>query len=114
MGFIFFLSSKSSLAYTINITYFDKIFHTGEYVILCLVVARAFSKTTKLSFNKMCLITVIICVLYGISDELHQYFVPNRECSYLDFVADAMGTMIGLFIYTFGSRKLEVNREGYK
>jgi VanZ family protein len=33
--------------------------------------------------------------LYGLADELHQYFVPYRCADSVDWVADTMGTAIG-------------------
>jgi VanZ family protein len=40
---------------------------------------------------------VIIAVLYGASDEIHQYFVPGRVCDIFDLVADSIGGFIGAF-----------------
>jgi VanZ family protein len=35
--------------------------------------------------------TVLIAVAYGLSDELHQLFVPEREFDLKDLAADAIG-----------------------
>ena len=35
-------------------------------------------------------------VLFGLSDEWHQAFVPGRDCSALDWAADALGAALGL------------------
>lgn len=37
-----------------------------------------------------------ISVLYGMSDELHQSFVPNRDASWLDVGYDAIGAALGI------------------
>jgi UDP-2,3-diacylglucosamine pyrophosphatase LpxH len=34
--------------------------------------------------------------LFGLSDEWHQSFVPGRDCSAMDWLADATGTALGL------------------
>jgi VanZ family protein len=34
--------------------------------------------------------------LYGASDELHQYFVPNRSCDFYDWLADSIGAVMAL------------------
>lgn len=36
--------------------------------------------------------------LYGISDEIHQAFVPNRDANLLDAGFDAMGAAIGVWL----------------
>ena len=50
-----------------------------------------------------------ICILYAISDEIHQYFVPGRSCRLIDIGIDTLGTLTGillvLLISIFVSRK---------
>lgn len=38
----------------------------------------------------------VIAALYGVSDEVHQSFVPERMADVRDIVADAVGAAIGL------------------
>ena len=52
------------------------------------------------------LYSCLITVLYGATDELHQYFVPNRSCDIWDFVANAVGAVIaGYIIYIYLRKK---------
>jgi len=44
---------------------------------------------------------------YAASDEIHQYFVPGRTCSFLDFLADSMGILAGIAIFLIGKKLLE-------
>ena len=37
--------------------------------------------------------------LYGLSDEIHQYFVPGRVCDILDLAADVTGGTIALITH---------------
>lgn len=37
--------------------------------------------------------------LYGVSDEIHQYFVPGRSSDWRDWVADTLGVLAGIFLY---------------
>ena len=39
---------------------------------------------------------MILTVLYGISDEFHQSFVPSRDASVLDVLADLAGALLGI------------------
>lgn len=45
-------------------------------------------------YKHLILIAVVIGMLYGISDELHQAFVPNRACTFQDFMTDSVGVMM--------------------
>jgi len=40
-----------------------------------------------------------ICCAYGISDELHQFFVPYRCTSVMDMVVDGIGSLMGIGVY---------------
>jgi VanZ family protein len=35
----------------------------------------------------------------GVSDEVHQHFVPFRVMSFSDMIADSLGVLIGIFIF---------------
>jgi VanZ family protein len=42
---------------------------------------------------------LLYCLLYGATDEIHQYFVPSRSCDIFDWFADATGALLAtLFI----------------
>ena len=47
-------------------------------------------------------------LLYGLSDEVHQYFVPGREFSWMDLLADGAGGYLGarLWMIFVRERKL--------
>lgn len=44
---------------------------------------------------KHILLVTLIVAVYGIIDEIHQYFVPGRYASILDWVADLVGGFLG-------------------
>ena len=39
------------------------------------------------------------CVLYAVSDEIHQLFVPGRGCQVSDMLIDSSGSALGIGIY---------------
>lgn len=41
-------------------------------------------------------LTVIICVLYGVTDEYHQVFIPNRTPDLMDIRNDAIGACVAM------------------
>jgi len=47
----------------------------------------------------MVILSVVLSSLYGVSDEIHQYFVPFREADLLDVLADTLGSIMGVYIY---------------
>jgi VanZ family protein len=48
---------------------------------------------------------VIASSLYGFSDELHQAFVPMRESSWLDGMADMVGSILGAGVSSLVSQR---------
>jgi len=68
----------------------DKVVHIIEYAILGILWYR----TLK---NKIFLV-LAIGIIYGLSDEFHQLFVPFRQFSILDWITDAAGIVIGIAI----------------
>lgn len=72
--------------------------HMFEYAVLFLLVRRALAATTRLSRGACVSTAVALTVLYAVSDEFHQSFVPNRGASALDVMIDAVGVLAGTFI----------------
>jgi VanZ family protein len=42
---------------------------------------------------------IVLTTLYGVSDELHQYWTPNRSPDWHDVVADALGAALGSLVF---------------
>ncbi len=102
---IFYLSHQSKLPEVpIHIPSLDKIEHLLIYAFLGYLVHRAMveDEKGKKIFKNPGLYAVLFCLLYGISDEFHQYFIPHRESSGFDLMADAFGGWIGQWIHTNG------------
>ena len=43
----------------------------------------------------------IICIIYAVSDELHQLYVAGRSCELFDVIIDAIGSIFGILIGYF-------------
>ncbi|MDP1853521.1 MAG: VanZ family protein [Candidatus Omnitrophota bacterium] len=98
-GFIFYLSSLPVRA-NLDVPNLDKVFHIGEYIVFGLFFSRAMQKSfpqTSLAKYYFWVISIAFC--YGFSDELHQLFVPNREFSLFDVLADIFGAVCGGRLY---------------
>jgi len=87
----------------------DKVIHFIVYLILYVTASYSFYKQNKFGLLKKHFYVsgLILAVLYGISDEIHQYFVPMRSCEFLDLIADTAGAAAGMLVvyFTFYKRK---------
>lgn len=74
--------------------------HVTEYAILAAAVWFALYFWTN---NKSVLYfsTVVFCIFYAVTDEIHQLFVKGRSGQFEDVLIDAVGVIIvtGVFIY---------------
>jgi len=81
--------------------------HFTEYLILSLIVYKAM-RASEISFKKSILLTFIICFVYAVSDEVHQYFVPGRAFAVTDIMIDTAGAILGLMtvvLFNFAKEK---------
>ncbi len=72
--------------------------HIPIYSILAVLLMKLFNKTKIENLKKIIYILLIILV-FGALDELHQHFVPGRTASFLDISLDIIGGLAGLIIY---------------
>lgn len=96
MGTIFFLSHQPGNSLSLpEIPGVDKVAHMAAYGFLAATMLLAFSDELKCTRPKRVLwLTVLLCLLYGISDEFHQSFVPGRSSSFFDVLADGAGAAL--------------------
>jgi len=74
----------------------DKVLHAVEYAGLGGLCYRAFRWGVSGPVASHALLFAIVTVsLYGITDEVHQLFVPFRESDWQDWLADTAGAVIG-------------------
>lgn len=53
---------------------------------------------SELKTRKSVTLSFVISVLYAVSDEVHQYFVPGRAARIYDVGFDALGVVIGILL----------------
>lgn len=71
-----------------------KVMHSLEYFVLFILILNA------LSFNKKnMIISSILCLVYAITDEIHQLFVLDRTGRLLDILIDMSSIIFVIFIY---------------
>ena len=104
MTIIFLLSSRQSIGVSqeesVNFIIFKSL-HVLEYALLTFLLFRAIYKTEswKLSLTQALTLAAILAFSYGVTDEIHQTFVPTRTGSVRDIFIDLIG-ICGMVLYT--------------
>lgn len=84
-----------------------KLAHYTEYLILGFLTINMLNKN---DISKKYLISILICLIYAISDEIHQLFTPGRACQIKDILIDSIGSITGIYLYKLISkRKKSIN-----
>ena len=71
--------------------------HLIEYAVYGLLLITAFRSLGGRYAQNAPPLAILAATLYGATDELHQYFVPDRECSIADLGVDFIGASLGVF-----------------
>ncbi|MGD1999547.1 MAG: VanZ family protein [Desulfobacterales bacterium] len=97
---IFIQSSFPSPVKEPDIPFFDKYLHILGYALLGALFCRAYgSLRFGGKFWRIAFLSVLSAGLYGISDEIHQHFVPGRSADVMDVAADFVGAAWGVLFY---------------
>lgn len=102
-GLIFFMSSRQGVDLP-SFQYADKLVHLCIYTVFSFLVMRALVEGHSFDVYSAVILTLVIGTLYGLSDEIHQIFVPTRSAEVGDLLSDAFGSFIGALIYGYVPR----------
>ena len=72
--------------------------HLVEYAVLAILIYRLLASYPALARSYVLGGTFVIASGYGLTDELHQFFVYGRDSSFVDFGMDALGALAGLIL----------------
>ena len=72
---------------------FRKLAHLFEYFVLGILV---YINLDEYIDNKATILSIIICLLYAISDEIHQLFIIGRSFGIKDIIIDLFGSLLGI------------------
>ena len=64
------------------------IYHIGGHFVLFTTLCLTYYKATK-----NIALSILLTILFGISDELHQRFTPGRSSSFFDVEVDTVGAL---------------------
>ena len=90
---IFILSSRTQPIPPAGVYYIDYFYvflHIGEFGLFAMLLMLGFYPKIKLYY------LIGISLLYGVLDEIHQYFVPTRWCDIVDVISNSIGVILGV------------------
>jgi len=74
----------------------DKLYHAGNFGVLAALLYLATGQAW---------LAVLLASLYGVSDELHQAFVPGRSADAADWLADTTGALVAVLFLQLWRRR---------
>jgi len=93
---IFIQSSLPSVDMGTDLPGMDKLLHLAAYALMAVLACRAFGTLPRLnSAIALFLAGFTFTLLFGLSDEWHQSFVPYRTADVWDLAADGLGALLG-------------------
>jgi VanZ family protein len=111
MALIFYASSGPVTSATIR-AFPDFVLHGAAYALLYFLAFWAVHEGTAPRSGKGGFwLPALITVLYAASDEFHQSFVPSRDASLIDLLADAGGALFGIGMLYIHGRIRAARRE---
>lgn len=98
---IFYASSLENIELPLDsLSFNDLLFHFAAYFffgLTLLVAAYPWHPTLNYPFRTYTLL-IVIGILYGLSDETHQAFVPQRTFALTDLTADSLGVIFAQIV----------------
>ena len=83
-----------------------KLAHFTEYLVLGILVLNACKYNNVKDMLKL---SILICILYALGDEIHQLFIRGRSGEILDVLIDTLGGFTSSFIYTIFKVRRKLN-----
>ena len=81
--------------------------HLSLYAVLGLLSFLAVISYRNLKFGFRTALSAAICLLYAVSDEVHQLFVPGRSGEIRDVCIDFVGSLIMITILALSARYIK-------
>jgi len=97
---IYFQSDYPSPEKLPSFKFMDKALHFVGYGVMGILFFRAYQTLRIKNRPKMLiLLSIVSASLYGISDEIHQHFVPYRNADFFDVIANILGAVCGVYFF---------------
>jgi len=103
-GVVWFLSAQSDpgarVGFRLDLP--DWAEHGIEYAVGGLLARNALAPVLP---RRATVVAFVLCLLWALLDEWHQSFVPGRDPSMRDVLADAVGTSVGIAVHALLTRR---------
>lgn len=105
MGVIFYMSHQTGEEINSMLPFFQQYFpfiedfnwgHYVSYFVLAITIDYGFGSKSSKWRTKLAI--VLICTLYGVTDEIHQYFVGGRMMDVYDVRNDFIGAAVWVLL----------------
>lgn len=122
MFIIFYLSNQNAtissdesggtLRFILNLLHFNNVddivniihgpireaMHAFEYFILGIL---SLNVIRFYNIKKCIIFSIGFCLMYSLSDEIHQIFIPGRTFQFIDLFLDFIGSLLGIYLLKF-------------
>jgi len=92
MAVTLFLEAEAVASVPLFPAPFDKLVHFGYYGVMAALLAHGVGLPWVI-------VPLILVPVIGAADEWHQSFIPGREASVWDWLADELGTVVAVLAY---------------
>jgi len=93
---IFYISTLTFPPSPTLVSWESFVYHFFAFFFLAFFLSIALVKGKK---YRIVVLVILIAVLYGISDEIHQIFVPGRVCCIEDVLTNSAGIFLASLFY---------------
>lgn len=110
MALIFALSAQAGLRVSDDPSVdgpFRHVVHIVVYAVLAVLLVHAIQAPGK---GQLLWLAALLATAYGVTDEIHQAFVPLRNGNLFDVLLDGVGALIGIGIVHWGPRVVDRRR----
>lgn len=106
MAALFWMSGRTSLPSEIPMPKgpYGNLSHVAAWAVLAALLSRAFDPRGRRAGlgERAGRAALLVAALFGVSDEVHQFFTPGRTCSFFDAVLDTLGAAAALLLPRLG------------
>lgn len=97
---VLFSHQPSPILMDLGFTFEDKLLHISAFFVLGIALLLALSPFKMPKLYRI-LIVISFGAVWGLLDEVHQSFVPNRTAALDDWIADVIGVILSLLFLRF-------------